>query len=169
MSFRPIAPRRTDIVEKARRLYPESWRLCHKDYPQPEGSHARREAERFIKVVARMLHDEVDPRFGNNYSRGNPRRLSQDAVAFKNPESQAGGVEIIDVVARAGHPDQRVAWNDVTQATIDANTYGRYVEPPALPPVEQPGPDPGPDQPTDLEQRISRLEAWVRTLRPFPG
>jgi hypothetical protein len=41
-----------------------------------------------------------------------------DAVSFRNPNSAAGGVEILDVVVGAGGPQPRAAWIDVTQATL---------------------------------------------------
>jgi hypothetical protein len=81
----------------------------------------------FTDAVATLLERE-DPRWGRNGKRGNPNDPSHDAIAWRMP-SGPGGVAILDIIAAAGSPEARPAWQDVTQATIDAGTVGAWVAP----------------------------------------
>lgn len=136
-----FAPNMLDLVREAATMWPEEWAKAKT--PEDDGS--------FIKIVARLLHDE-DARFGLNGKRGT-NEISLDAVSYVTPDcSGAGGVEIIDVILAHTAPQAQPAWNDVTQATIDAGTIGKFIEPPALPgdeppPPPDPDPDPGPPPP----------------------
>jgi hypothetical protein len=81
----------------------------------------------FTDAVATVLTRE-DARWGRNGKRGNVNDPSHDAIAWRMP-SGPGGVAIIDIIAAAGGPDARPAWQDVTDATIAAGTVGAWVAP----------------------------------------
>jgi hypothetical protein len=142
-----LAPNCKKIVEALAAEYPQEFKDCHR----PELG-AR--AWAFIRRVAWVLHSTVDQRFGLNGKRGNTNDPSMDAVSFRSPASEAGGVEVIDVVGGAGAAGASPAWNDVTKATINAGTVGAYIQPQPVngtstPPVLPPpvGVDPTPNPP----------------------
>jgi hypothetical protein len=109
------------IVEAVALSYPTEFAQAHRH------GYSRTEREAFIRRVAWELN-LLDTSFGLNGKRGTDE-LSQDAVSYITSRSPAGGVEIIDVISGAGGPGARVAWQDVTQATIDAGTVGRFIPP----------------------------------------
>lgn len=131
-----MAPNCERIVAALAADYPQEFKDCHR--PQ---TGAR--AWDFIRRVAWVLHTTVDQRFGLNGKRGNTGDPSMDAVSFRTPGGGAGGVEIIDVVARAGASDAKPMWLDVTKATLNAGTIGAFIQPEpvqAPPPVVTPPP-----------------------------
>ena len=126
-----MAPNMQDVVEDMSERFPTEWKNAHKDYGQQDGKEGRvtvTEATKFMQLLASILHDKYDARFGLNGKRGDMNDLSQDAISFRNPRGP-GGVEIIDVIASAGESNASAAWNDVTQKTIDARTVGIFVQP----------------------------------------
>jgi hypothetical protein len=134
----------------------------------------------FTDAVFSRLHAK-DPRWGRNGKRGNVNDLSHDAGAWRMP-SGPGGVAIVDIIAAAGGPDARPAWQDVTQATIAAGTVGAWVAPSGvLPPClsgapTAPAPGTGPGQPappappvivpdlTEILVELSRIENRITAL-----
>lgn len=148
----PFAPNRQQTVRKATLDYPEAWAKA-----QTAGDDGS-----FIRIAARLLFEE-NPRFGLNGKRGTTD-ISQDAICYTTPDgSGAGGVEIYDIIAGHGAPGARAAWQDVTQATIDAGTVGRWFQPPPLPgPTPEPPPPPPPPPGGDeiLDKPLQYL--WFR-------
>lgn len=151
MSYSPQAPNCYDVIAKLAKQYPQEFADCHR----PELGDR---AWRFIEIAAWVLKTKVDPRFGMNGKRGNVNDRSMDAVSFLNPASPAGGVEVYDVVARAGAANASPAWIDQTMATVNAGTIGAYVEPWPVresnvppPPPPPPDPEPEPDEPFQCE------------------
>lgn len=82
----------------------------------------------FMDEVVRRLR-EIDPRWGYNWKRGNVGDPSQDVVDYfygsGNPEGSTE-VYIIDIIVGHGGPDPRPGWTDVTQATLDGGTVGKW-------------------------------------------
>jgi hypothetical protein len=134
----------------------------------------------FTDAVATVLNRE-DERWGRNGKRGNVNDPSHDAIAWRMP-SGPGGVAILDIIAAAGSPDARPAWQDVTQATIAAGTVGAWVAPSGVlpacltggstpptgvdPPVTTPVPQPPlvlPDM-TEVLVALSRIENRLTVL-----
>jgi hypothetical protein len=161
-----LAPNCKPIVAALAAEYPQEFDDCHR----PERGDR---AWAFIRRVAWVLHSTVDIRFGLNGKRGNVNDPSMDAVSFRNP-SIPGGVEVIDVVAGAGGPNASAAWQDVTQATLNAGTTGAYIAPEPVtgqkPPVVTPpvGETPTPPacqfQPCTCEDDIAGLYEAVANL-----
>jgi hypothetical protein len=109
------APNRFDAVEQVDRACPG---LVLSDHA-------------FTDAVATVLNRE-DARWGRNGKRGNPNDPSHDALFYRGfyrgGPSPFGGA-VIDIIAAAGGPDARPAWQDVTDATIAAGTVGAWVAP----------------------------------------
>ena len=134
----------------------------------------------FTDAVATVLNQQ-DARWGRNGKRGNVNDPSHDALAFRNPQSRAGGVSIVDIIVGAGGQFATPGWQDVTQATIDGGTIGAWVAPSGkLPaclsggsvPPTQPPPNsvPPPTQPAPsvdlgpILSSLARIEARLATL-----
>ncbi len=125
----------------------------------------------FTDAVASVLNAE-DGRWGRNGKRGNVNDPSHDALAFRNPQSRAGGVSVIDIIVGAGGQFATPGWQDQTQATIDAGTIGAWVAPSgrlpaclsgATPPHVTP-PPPGPIVTPIPSDVASALKEIVATL-----
>lgn len=82
----------------------------------------------FLFEAVRRLRAR-DARFGLNWKRGNIGDMSQDVVdyhfGFGEPESSTD-VYIIDVIGGHCGPTPAPAWIDVTEATREAGTIGRW-------------------------------------------
>ena len=133
----------------------------------------------FTDAVATVLNQQ-DARWGRNGKRGNVNDPSHDALAFRNPQSRAGGVSIVDIIVGAGGQFATPGWQDVTQATIDGGTIGAWVAPsgklppclsggsaPTPPGQPQPPPPTQPAPSVDLGPILSslaRIEARLATL-----
>ncbi len=153
------APNRADVVARVDRACPG---LVQTDHA-------------FTDTVASVLHLE-DSRWGRNGKRGNPADLSHDAIAYRDPAGP-GGVTIVDIIAAAGSPDARPAWQDVTAATVAAGTIGAWVAPSGSLPrciggVTPPPPPPPPPPPdlTDVLVTLARIEDRLTAIenRPAP-
>jgi hypothetical protein len=71
----------------------------------------------------------LDPRWGLNWKRGNVGDMSQDAIDYFWAAGDAEGrteVYILDVIGGHCGDSPEVAWIDVTQATLDGGTIGRW-------------------------------------------
>lgn len=154
------APNRYDAVEKVYTSCPD---LILQDHA-------------FTDAVASLLYAE-DPNWGRNGKRGNVDDPSHDAIAWRNPASPAGGVSIVDIIASAGIAAARPAWQDVTQATIDAGTIGVWAKPSGVlpaclspvtpPPVIVPPPVEPPAPVCDLDAvlvELARIENRLTVL-----
>jgi hypothetical protein len=120
----------------------------------------------FTDAVASVLNAQ-DARWGRNGKRGNVNDPSHDALAFKNPESRAGGVSVIDIIVGAGGQFATAGWQDVTQATIDAGTIGAWVAPSGRLPAcltLPPGPVPPTAPPTTDTDTVVALRELAATL-----
>lgn len=152
-------PNMKHIVETTRNEYPDEWHWAHRNYPQRTKAE-KEKATMFMRLLCARLFRQNE-NFGLNGKRGNANDLSQDAISFKSDDPlarQAGGVYIIDVINGAGGSNPQAAWNDVTQATVNAGTVGRWVKPD--PSLLDPNPDPD-SEPDDLEERVANLEEAV--------
>lgn len=167
----PTAPNRFAVVQALHQEQPWLIRTPHA----------------FTNAVAYRLWLD-DPRWGHNIKRGN-QGLSEDALAFKDPASRAGGVCIVDIIGAAGSldPDKppHPVWLDQTQATIDHGTIGAWSQPHppegVTPPAPGPGPQPPPQPPAppaqsfplppdaELTRLSERLDAKYRAPREAGG
>jgi hypothetical protein len=153
------------IINEVKAKYPAEWRNAHRDYPQRTAD-AKERATRFMRLLVATLN-KTDSNYGLNGKRGNGTDLSQDAISYKSQDAiarKAGGVYIIDVINGAGGTNPQPAWTDVTQATVDAGTIGKWVFQDSSVLADDPEPDPEPD-PSDLEARVAaledRLNRWI--------
>ena len=70
-----------------------------------------------------------DTRWGYNGKRGNTHDPSKDVVAYHygpGPDEGSTDVYIIDIIGGHCGPTPSPIWNDVTQATLSANTIGKW-------------------------------------------
>jgi hypothetical protein len=82
----------------------------------------------FLFEVVRRLR-EIDDRWGLNWKRGVVGDLSQDVVDYhwgEGPSDGSTDVYIIDMIVGHCGDDPQPGWLDVTQATIDGGTVGRW-------------------------------------------
>jgi hypothetical protein len=82
----------------------------------------------FLFEVVRRLRAR-DPRFGLNWKRGNIGDMSQDVVDYHFGAGEPEGstdVYIIDVIGGHCGPTPGPAWIDVTEATREGGTIGRW-------------------------------------------
>lgn len=82
----------------------------------------------FLFEVVRRLR-LLDDRWGLNWKRGNVGDLSQDVVDYHYGEGvseESTEVYIIDMIVGHCGDSPQAGWLDVTQATLDANTIGRW-------------------------------------------
>jgi hypothetical protein len=82
----------------------------------------------FLFEVARRLRQQ-DDRWGLNWKRGVVGDLSQDVVDYHYGEGEreeSTDVHIIDMIVGHCGDDPQPGWLDVTQATLDANTVGKW-------------------------------------------
>lgn len=91
-------------------------------------------SRRFIALVARECQRVVHPEIGCNLKRGGPA-VSIDVLAFPNSTGcrdasyKFQGLELVDIGAGFEGPNASIGWNDVTQATIDADVSGGWISP----------------------------------------
>lgn len=82
----------------------------------------------FLDAVVDRLR-QSDARWGYHWKRGNVGDLSQDAVDYYyglgEPEGSTD-VYIFDVIVGHCGDNPQPGWNDVTQATLDGGTVGRW-------------------------------------------
>lgn len=123
-----MVPNFLSEVEKCRREHPQAWAHAHTGDAHTED---------FIRLLAARLH-KIDPRFGLNGKRGDPRTISQDALNFKgegpghDPTNDNMPVTVIDVIGAAGSSGAYPTWQ-----VFDALPGpGAWVSPVAPPPVE---------------------------------
>lgn len=79
---------------------------------------------------------QMDTRWGLNWKRGNIGDLSQDVVTYHfgpGPDDNTTNVYIIDVIFGHCGSNPGPNWGDVTQATRDNGTIGRWTIAPLLP------------------------------------
>lgn len=82
----------------------------------------------FLFESVRRLRD-LDPRWGLNWKRGVVGDLSQDVVDyFRGTGEPEGSTEVFIIDMITGHCGDAPSpgWIDVTQATVDAGTVGRW-------------------------------------------
>ena len=83
----------------------------------------------FLHLLVDRLR-ESDPRWGYNWKRGNIGDMSQDVVDYYDgagdPQEDSSEVFIIDVIGGHCGDNPQPAWTDVTQATADGGTIGRW-------------------------------------------
>lgn len=134
MAYVPTAPNRLGFVQQVAAEMPAAFKNAAR-------------SDEFIRILAKRLHFGSDARFGLNGKRGTDE-VSRDAVSFIAPGSPAGGVEIIDVIVGSKGPNPEPQWSDATQATVDAGTIGKWIDPvadrPTPPPPAPPMPPPPP-------------------------
>lgn len=113
-------PNMSHIVEEIARTYPNALRnSC-----QSQGG----TWEFMDRLVDRLR--QVDTRWGYNGKRGNANDPSHDVVDYHwgpGPDERSTDVYIIDVIGGHCGPNPTPAWIDVTQATADAGTIGRWI------------------------------------------
>ncbi|MCY3844128.1 MAG: hypothetical protein OXH69_11360 [Acidobacteria bacterium] len=87
---------------------------------------------RFMEFAVERLRQESG-RWGYNCKRGNCPDVSHDAIAYYRGSGQtidaaqnSTNVAIIDIIAGHCGPNPQPSWLDVTQATADANSIGRW-------------------------------------------
>lgn len=87
---------------------------------------------RFMELAVERLRQESG-RWGYNCKRGNCPDVSHDAIAYYRGSGQtidaaqnSTNVAIIDIIVGHCGPNPRPSWLDVTQATADANSIGRW-------------------------------------------
>lgn len=142
------APNRFDVVQRVHAENPGLIRSPHD----------------FTNAVAYELWRE-NPRWGHNIKRGN-QGLSEDAIAYLEPASRAGGVCIVDIIAGANGANPRPTWIDQTDATIAKGEIGAWARPkpykaeptPAPAPAPSPAPAPAPGLSPELAKQLERLE-----------
>lgn len=119
-------------VEKCKAAHPDAWANAHTGNAQTDD---------FIKLLSAQCH-AIDPRFGNNGKRGDPRDISDDALCFFgegadfDPTRKHASVSVIDVIASAGTSSARPSWSVVTNPS--APVGAAFVEPGSAPPVPVP-------------------------------
>lgn len=148
-----------ETLEEVKASFPTAWNNAH----NPKAAPLKRDREEFCQRACWALRAKGIPAAMNG-KRGNAADLSEDILALpnidENGQSHGGAqdtsgryaaIEIRDIIAGAG-PDANgnqagsLVFGDVTQATIDQNTSGCYVEPdPAYRYAPEPGPEPGPE------------------------
>ena len=99
-------PYAKDKVEQCRVQYPAAWASAHRGGP---------DSDDFVILCARELQ-KLDPKFGLNGKRGDPRDISDDVIAYRGQGTavdvvRGGAMEIIDVCASCGASNQSVVWN----------------------------------------------------------
>lgn len=119
-------------VEVVKRQHPEAWAHAH-------SGNAR--TEDFIRLLAIRLH-AIDDRFGLNGKRGNPEDISDDVVNVlgEGPGRTPDGVPctVIDVIAAAGSPAQRVQWAPFTNPQDSSGAWVRPSIPDRTTPITPP-------------------------------
>jgi hypothetical protein len=119
-SCRPQAPNRSSIVAAVMAEKPEFVsRSCQENGGTWE----------LMNEILRRLRAE-DARFGFNIKRGNQGR-SHDAIAYYVGADLAAAegsdqVRIIDIIGGHCGNNPGPSWNDVTDATLDSGTIGRF-------------------------------------------
>lgn len=99
------------IVNDLRDRFPDEWRNAHTGNAQTED---------FIRRLAWVLHDSVDPRFGLLGQRGDPNRIGDDVVLYtgegpgRDPLTGAA-VSAFDVIVGAGGPNPQAGWGFINQ------------------------------------------------------
>jgi hypothetical protein len=142
------------LVEEAAATWPEDWKNAHTDL----GSERSRA---FIRKLAAFIHT-IDPRVGLNGKRGDPHNISDDALAVFDPNGdvidRAGRrMFVVDVIAGAGGPDPRPAW----QSVGSGGHPGAWVQPETVSvPTPQPTPQPTPTPPAiDYSARLEAIQS----------
>ncbi|MBM4377339.1 MAG: hypothetical protein FJ095_19845 [Deltaproteobacteria bacterium] len=82
----------------------------------------------FMNEVARRLR-QLDTRWGLNWKRGVVGDLSQDVVDYHygaDPSDGSTNVYIIDMITDHCGSNPKAGWIDVTKATLDGNTVGKW-------------------------------------------
>jgi hypothetical protein len=83
----------------------------------------------FLDLVVDTLRT-YDTRWGYNGKRGNANDPSLDVVTYhygSGPDQGSTAVYIVDVIGGHCGPTPSPAWNDVTQATANGGTIGRWI------------------------------------------
>ena len=90
---------------------------------------------RFMELAVERLRQETG-RWGYNCKRGNCADVSHDAIAYYrgsgttvDSAQRSTDVAIIDIIAGHCGSNPQPAWGDVTQATADAGSIGRWKYP----------------------------------------
>ena len=116
-------PNRLSLLQEVARLHPDALRNSCQDHG---GSW------RFMELAVERLRQESG-RWGYNCKRGNCPDVSHDAIAYYRGSGQtidaaqnSTNVAIIDIIAGHCGPNPQPSWLDVTQATADANSIGRW-------------------------------------------
>jgi hypothetical protein len=79
---------------------------------------------------------QIDTRWGFNWKRGRIGDLSQDVVTYNfgpGPDENSTNVYIIDVIGGHCGGNPGPSWNDVTEATRQGGTIGRWTLSPLVP------------------------------------
>lgn len=141
-------PNLRHVVEQCRLDYPAAWSAAHRGGP---------DSDDFIILCARDLQ-KVDPNFGVNGKRGNPRDLSDDSIAYRGAGIavdivNGGPMSIIDICVSCGGAKPSVGWGVGLGGPGDK---GVWVDPFSVSPHVRPAnldtPVPSPPQPTQPGQ-----------------
>ena len=115
------APNRLQVVQRLAAEHPEA--LAGQGYE-------------FLDLVVAELRT-TDPRWGYNCKRGDCSDVSVDVVTYYlgdgDPVNGHPNVAIIDVIAGHKGPDPQPAWTDITEATRQAGSIGRWKYPRVVP------------------------------------
>jgi len=129
----------------------------------------------FLFELVRRLR-AIDQRWGLNWKRGQVNDLSHDVVDYfyapGEPSEGRTEVYIIRIISNqcpeGGEPPPAPAWLDLTQATADAGTVGRWTIAPLgdAPVNPDPDPQPGeraplPDERAVIEQVANEHPEWL--------